>query len=105
VVITLKNYLKTTIHGTVSRLYQQAPGKVYNRHKTIRKINPAAFTQGDFNEFRLESNQAIEREFSPLLAVGGQYPKYVITMDDFWKDTIEGVRHLYIADFLLSDSL
>lgn len=55
--------------------------------------------------YKLESNQSIEREFSPLLAVGDQYPKYVITMDDFWKDTIEGVRHLYISDFLLSDSL
>jgi len=55
--------------------------------------------------FKLESKQTVEREFSPLLAVEDHYPKYVVTMDDFWKDSIEGVRHLYIADFLLSDSL
>lgn len=53
--------------------------------------------------YTLESNQTVDREFSPLLAVEDHYPKYVVTMDNFWKDSIEGVRHLYIADFLLSD--
>ena len=55
--------------------------------------------------YKLESKQTIEREFSTLLAVEDQYPKYVVTMDEFWKDTIDGVRHLYITDFLLSDKL
>jgi len=55
--------------------------------------------------YKLESNQTVEREFAPLLAVDDHYPKYVVTMDDFWKDTIDGIRHLYITDFLLSDSL
>jgi uncharacterized protein len=55
--------------------------------------------------YKLESNQTIEREYSPLLLVADQYPKYVVSMDDFWKDTIEGVRHLYITDFLLADNL
>lgn len=39
------------------------------------------------------------------LSIGDQYPKYVVTMDDFWKDTIEGVAHLYITDFLLKEEL
>jgi len=55
--------------------------------------------------YKLENNQTIEREFSPLLAVQDQYPKYVVSMDNFWKDTIEGVKHLYITDFLLTDNL
>jgi len=55
--------------------------------------------------FKLESKQTLEREFSPLLAVDDQHPKYVVTMDDFWKDSIEGVKHLYIADFLMSENL
>ncbi len=55
--------------------------------------------------YKLESQQTVDREFSPLLAVGDHYPKYVVTMDDFWKDSIEGVKHLYITDFLLSDKL
>ena len=54
--------------------------------------------------YKLDSEQTVEREFSPLLAVSDHYPKYVITMDDFWKDSIEGIKHLYIADFLLSEN-
>lgn len=55
--------------------------------------------------YKLESEQTVEREFSPLLAVDDHYPKYVVTMDDFWKDSIEGVKHVYIEDFLLSENL
>lgn len=55
--------------------------------------------------YKLESEQTVEREFSPLFAVADNYPKYVVTMDDFWKDSIDGVKHLYINDFLLSDRL
>lgn len=55
--------------------------------------------------YKLENKQTVEREFFPLLAVEDQYPKYVVTMDDFWKDSIDGVKHVYITDFLLSDDL
>lgn len=53
--------------------------------------------------YKLENEQTIEGEFNNLLAIEDQYPKYVVTMDEFWRDTIEGVKHLYITDFLLSD--
>lgn len=52
--------------------------------------------------YKLESKQTIDREYTPLLTVQDQYPKYVVTMDEFWRDSIEGVRHFHIADFLLS---
>lgn len=55
--------------------------------------------------YKLENEHTIKREFGNLLSIGDQYPKYVVTMDDFWKDSIEGIRHLYITDFLLSDKL
>lgn len=55
--------------------------------------------------YKLDSKQTLEREFAPLLAVEDQHPKYVVTMDEFWRDSIEGVKHLHIADFLLSDIL
>lgn len=51
--------------------------------------------------YKLESEQTVEREFASLLAVDDQYPKYVVTMDDFWKDSIEGVKHVHVTDFLL----
>lgn len=54
--------------------------------------------------YKLESEQTVEREFASLIAVKDQYPKYVVTMDDFWKETVEGVKHLHIADFLLMEN-
>ncbi len=86
------------------RGYQVYIGKLDNK-----EIDFIAEKQGDKVyiqvAYKLESHQTVEREFAPLLAVDDHYPKYVVTMDDFWKDTIDGIRHLYITDFLLSDSL
>ena len=53
--------------------------------------------------YKLDSEQTVNREFSNLLAIDDQHPKYVVTMDDFWKDNVEGIKHLYITDFLLKD--
>lgn len=55
--------------------------------------------------YKLENEQTVDREFGNLLAVDDQYPKYVVTMDEFWKDSIEGVKHLYISDFLLTENV
>ena len=53
--------------------------------------------------YKLESEKTLQREFGNLLSIKDQFPKYVVSMDDFWKDSIEGVKHLYIADFLLKE--
>lgn len=53
--------------------------------------------------YKLTDESTISREFTPLLAIDDHYPKYVVTMDDFWKDNIEGVKHVHIADFLLQN--
>jgi len=52
--------------------------------------------------YKLESPETVKREYAPLLSVEDHYPKYVVTMDDFWQDTIDGVRHVHIKDFLLA---
>ncbi|MFA7089404.1 MAG: ATP-binding protein [Bacteroidales bacterium] len=52
--------------------------------------------------YKLDSQATVQREFEPLLSVRDQYPKYVVTMDDFWKESVEGVQHLHISDFLLN---
>lgn len=51
--------------------------------------------------YKIESQQTAMREFSILLSIKDQYPKFVVTMDDFWKESVEGIKHFYISDFLL----
>jgi hypothetical protein len=53
--------------------------------------------------YKLESQQTAEREFGTLQSIKDQYPKFVVTMDDFWKESVGGVQHIHIADFLLKE--
>ncbi len=54
--------------------------------------------------YKLEHKETVDREFQPLIAIRDHYPKYVITMDDFWDDNIQGIQHRYITDFLEANS-
>ena len=51
--------------------------------------------------YLLAEESTIKREFLPLMQIKDNFPKYVVTMDQRWKDQIEGIRHIHIADFLL----
>jgi predicted AAA+ superfamily ATPase len=53
--------------------------------------------------YKMTEQTTIDREFTPLLEIKDNHPKYVVTMDEMWKDNIEGVLHKHIADFLLMD--
>lgn len=53
--------------------------------------------------YKLSEEATIEREFGALLGVRDHYPKYVVTMEDFWQDNIEGIKHKNLAEFLLMD--
>ena len=54
--------------------------------------------------YKMTEQNTIDREYKPLLAIPDNYPKYVLTMDQHWHDTIEGIKHLHIADFLLLEN-
>lgn len=54
--------------------------------------------------YKLESEQTVRREFSPLQAIADNHPKYVITTDDFWQENIDGIVHRHIGAFLLEVS-
>lgn len=53
--------------------------------------------------YKLAEESTVEREFGALLGVRDHYPKYVVTMEDFWQDNIEGVKHKNLAEFLLME--
>jgi hypothetical protein len=51
--------------------------------------------------YKMTEPSTIEREFKPLLQIRDNFPKYIVTMDELWKDNIDGIKHMHIADFLL----
>lgn len=55
--------------------------------------------------YKLENEQTVKREFGNLLSIDDQFPKYVVTMDEFWNDSIEGITHLYITEFLMRHTI
>ena len=50
--------------------------------------------------YLLASSETIEREFTSLEKIGDNYPKYIISMDEFDMSR-NGIRHINIIDFLM----
>ena len=56
--------------------------------------------------YLLSSDSVTEREFGNLLDIRDNYPKYVVTMDDFPAiTTYKGIKHIHLIDFLSLDDL
>lgn len=49
------------------------------------------------------SQETIDREFSPLTEIKDHYPKYVVTLDKYWKEDRNGVSGIHLKDFLLKE--
>lgn len=49
---------------------------------------------------RITEKQTLEREFGNLLAIKDNYPKYVITLDDYSGTSYEGILHIPLRQFL-----
>lgn len=43
-----------------------------------------------------------DREFGNLLKIRDNFPKMVVSMDDFAGGNYQGIDHIHIEDFLLS---
>lgn len=50
----------------------------------------------------INSEKTEKREYSRLLEIPDNYPKFVLTTDDFAGGNYEGIKTMHIADFLLS---
>jgi predicted AAA+ superfamily ATPase len=53
--------------------------------------------------YKMYEEKTIEREFGVFKSINDNYPKYVVSMDEFWKDNFNGIKHIHLADFLLLD--
>ena len=49
---------------------------------------------------RIEEKDTMKREFGNLLAIKDNFPKYVITLDDYSGTSYEGIQHLPLKEFL-----
>ncbi|MCL1867871.1 MAG: ATP-binding protein [Paludibacter sp.] len=48
----------------------------------------------------LQDEKTMDREFGNLLKINDNYPKIVVSMDEFTGNTYEGIKHLHIQKFL-----
>lgn len=51
--------------------------------------------------YLLSSQEVIDSEFGNLLEIKDNYPKYVVSMDEFAPKNIQGVEHLHLREFLM----
>lgn len=52
----------------------------------------------------LVNEETIFREFGILKEIRDSYPKFVLTLDNIPESNNEGIRRIYLPDFLLSDN-
>lgn len=50
--------------------------------------------------YLLSTPEVIEREIKPLLKIQDNYPKWVISLDDFFGTDIKGIRRIHLLEFL-----
>ncbi len=50
--------------------------------------------------YLITDENTIQREYGNLLKIKDNYPKYVVSMDEFQGNTYEGIRHLHLREFL-----
>ena len=51
----------------------------------------------------ISGDATAEREYSRLRDIRDNYPKYVLTTDDYAGGNYEGIKTMHVADFLLSE--
>ena len=85
------------------RGYDIRVGKVYKKEIDFecRKKNSIIYIQVSY---LLTSEKTIEREFSPLETIRDNYPKYVLSLDEF-NMSRNGIIHMNIIDFLKNENI
>ena len=51
--------------------------------------------------YLLATQETVEREFSVLLRINDNYPKYVLSMDTVFGNDVQGIQRINLVDFLL----
>jgi len=82
--------------------------KVYVGQRGVTEIDFVAEKDGQTIYiqvcYMLLEESTIQREFGNLLKIGDNYPKYVVTMDEFSAGNYNGILQLHLKDFLMKQS-
>ena len=78
--------------------------EVYVGQKDGKEIDFVASKGGETVYFqvalRIDEKKTMEREFGNLLSIKDNFRKYVITMDDFERNSYQGIEHISLMRFL-----
>ena len=55
--------------------------------------------------YKIETEETFEREYSRLMKIKDNHPKYVVRMDDLAMGNIEGIHTIHLVDFLLKETV
>ena len=93
------------IYNHISRLgYNITIGKLKDKEIDFicKKNNEKIYVQVTYI---LSDQKVIDREFGNLLKIKDNFPKFVISSDKFKIQTYQGIKHINITNFLLSDKI
>ncbi len=51
--------------------------------------------------YKMTEKKTIDREYNSLLKIRDNYPKYILTTDEYLHDNTNGIKHIHIVDFLM----
>lgn len=84
--------------------------EIYVGQKDNQEIDFVALKQGKKVyiqvTYLIPDEKTREREFGNLMAIQDNYPKYVVSLDEFNRGSdVEGIMHLHLSDFLRKELL
>jgi len=86
----------------LSRNYSVFTGKLYDLEVDFIAVrgNQKTYLQVTY---LLHDKKVIEREFSSLAAIRDNFPKIVLSLDNFYEGGRDGIKWINLIDFLLTD--
>ena len=103
---TVASSLENVVYLELCRRgYTVYVGKIYNNEidfiadRIVNGQNEKLYIQVTQ---RIAAEETKKREYERLLAIKDNYPKYVLTADEFSGGNYHGIKTMHVADFLLS---
>ena len=86
----------------VRRGYEVFIGKVDNKEVDFVAVKDGNIEYYQISQTVIEKN-TLERELKPLESIKDHYPKYLLTMDNVPNISHNGIKQLYLLDWLIQD--